>query len=64
MSVGTDRGIFLMIKISTALEAGPEPGIGYAKTCGNFGDEEVPGAKQTKENVGLQHRFDVQYALL
>jgi hypothetical protein len=62
--VSTDCKIFLMIKNSTALEAGKEPGIGYATTCGNFGDEEVPGAKQTKGNLGSQHRSDVQYALL
>lgn len=62
--VSTDCRIFLMIKNSTALEAGREPGIGYARTCGNFGDEEVPGAKQTRGIFGLQHRFDVQCALL
>lgn len=55
-SVSTDCEIFLMIKNSTALEAGEQPGIGYAKTCGNFGDEEVPGAKQTEGNFGQQHR--------
>lgn len=62
--VSTDCRIFLMIKNSTALEAGRKPGIGYARTCGNFGDEEVPGAKRAKGIFSPQHRFDVQYALL
>ena len=49
-------GIVTAHKNKTALEAGIWPGIGYAKTCGNFGDEEVPGAKRTEGNFGQQHR--------
>jgi hypothetical protein len=37
-----------LIKTKTALEAGAQPGIGYAKTLGNSLAGEVPGAKQTK----------------
>ena len=74
-SVSTDCEIFLMIKNSTALEAGEQPGIGYAKTCGNSPEDfqgrstgsEVDIGKcvgSRTEDLASTSEKDVQYTLL